>query len=445
MKAARAWLALFFAAAPVAAQADSTAVTAVRAGTLIDGTGAAPLHDAVILIRAGRISAVGPGLAIPSGATLIDLSRATVLPGLIDAHVHLAQRTLGDGDWQHANLTMMPAELALLGAAHARETLAAGFTTVRDVGSAHYGDIALRNAIDAGWVPGPRIVAAGVLFGITGGHCDETDGLAPGVLGREAASEDGAADGVDAVRRAVRTNVKYGADVIKICATGGVLSPTDSAGLQQYTEEEMRAIVETAKLLSRRVAAHAHGTAGIKAAVRAGVTSIEHGSILDSEAVALMVQHGTWLVPTLMAGEQVSKLARTGRLPPAIAAKALAIAPRMDASFRMALRGGVKIALGTDAGVYPHGRNAHEFALMVREGMTPMQAIQAGTLSAATLLGREHDVGSIAPGKLADLVAVSGDPLQDITRLEHVIFVMKGGVVYKQGDRWVARAIAGVP
>jgi imidazolonepropionase-like amidohydrolase len=250
---------------------------------------------------------------------------------------------------------------------------------------------------------------------------------------------------VDEVRNAVRYMVKYGADVIKICATGGVLSLTDSVGQQQYSEEEMRAIVETARMLSRRVAAHAHGTEGIKAAVRAGVTSIEHGSILDSEAVALMVQHGTWLVPTLMAGDQVSQMAQAGRLPPPIAAKALALAPRLQTSFRMALKGGVKIALGTDAGVFPHGRNAHEFTLMVRFGMTPMQAIQAGTLSAATLLGRETEVGSLASGKYADIVAVKGDPLQDITTLEHVDFVMKGGSVFKRDGQVVGRSDAGVP
>jgi imidazolonepropionase-like amidohydrolase len=248
---------------------------------------------------------------------------------------------------------------------------------------------------------------------------------------------------VDQVRAAVRYEVKYGADVIKICATGGVLSLTDSVGAQQYSEEEMRAIVETAHLLSRRVAAHAHGTAGIKAAVRAGVNSIEHGSILDSEAVALMLQHGTYLVPTLMAADQAKQL--IPRLPPPIAAKAAALVPRVEASFRMAHAAGVKIALGTDAGVYQHGKNAHEFTLMVRFGMTPMEAIQAGTLSAATLLGREYDVGSLAVGKYADLVAVKGDPLADITVVEHVDFVMKGGSIYKRDGTFVGHSDAGVP
>ena len=438
-------LVLALQAPPAAVPPDSAAVTAIRAGTVIDGTGAAPLKNAVILIRGERITALGTGVTIPAGATVIDLSGLTILPGFIDAHVHLASRTLGDGDWQHAVLTMSPAEMALLGAAHAQQTLEAGFTTVRDVGSAHYGDIALRNAINAGWVAGPRIVAAGILFGITGGHCDETDGLAPGVLGHEAGVEEGVADGVDAARAAVRTMVKNGADVIKICATGGVLSLTDSVGAQQYSEEEMRAIVETARGLSRRVAAHAHGTEGIKAAVRAGVTSIEHGTLLDSEAVALMVQHGTWLVPTLMAGDQAMQLVNAGRLPAPIAAKARAIVPRVQTSFRLALRAGVKIALGTDAGVFQHGKNAHEFTLMVRFGMTPQQAIQAGTLSAATLLGRESDVGSLAVGKYADIVAVKGDPLQDISTLEHVDFVMKAGAVFKRDGQVVGRSDAGVP
>ena len=239
--------------------------------------------------------------------------------------------------------------------------------------------------------------------------------------------------------------VKYGADVIKICATGGVLSPTDSAGSQQYTEEEMRVIVETARMLDRRVAAHAHGTAGIKAAVRAGVTSIEHGSILDDEAVRLMKEHGTYLVPTLLAGYTVDSMARAGALPPAVAAKAMAIAPRMQQSFRLALAGGVRIALGTDAGVMRHGTNAREFELMVRYGMPPMQAIQAGTLVGATLLGREADVGSLVPGKYADIVAVRGDPLKDITLLQHVDFVMKGGSVVKQNGQLVGRSAAGVP
>ena len=420
-------------------------VTAIRAGTLIDGTGAAPVKNVVVLVQGDRITAVGTNVQVPAGATVIDLSGATLLPGFIDAHVHLAFRTIGDGDWQHAGLTEMPSQLALLGAAHAQQTLEAGFTTVRVVGTANFGDIALRNAINAGWIPGSRILGAGISFGIRGGHCDGTNGLRPGVFGQEGGVEVGVADGVEEVRNAVRYAVKYGADVIKICATGGVLSLTDSAGVQQYTEEEMRAIVETATQLDRRVAAHAHGTAGIKAAVRAGVTSIEHGSILDAEAVTLMKQRGTWLVPTLLAGFTVESLATAGRLPAPIAAKALAIAPRMHSSFKMALDGGVKIALGTDAGVMRHGTNAREFGLMVRYGMTPMQAIVAGTSSGATLLGLEREIGTIAVGKRADLVAVQGNPLDNIQILENVSFVMKDGRVFKRDGQFLGRSAAGVP
>jgi len=420
-------------------------VTAIRAGNLIDGTGAAPMKNAVILVQDGRITAVGTNVPVPSGASVIDLSGETVLPGFIDAHVHLASHVIGDGDWQHAGLTELPSQTALLGAAHAQQTLEAGFTTVRVVGSANFGDVALRNAINAGWIQGPRIVAAGISFGIRGGHCDGTNGLQPYALGREGGVEVGVADGVEEVRNAVRYAVKYGADVIKICATGGVLSLTDSAGVQQYTEEEMRAIVETATQLDRRVAAHAHGTAGIKAAVRAGVTSIEHGSILDAEAVQLMKQKGTWLVPTLLAGFTVESLATAGRLPPPIAAKALAIAPRMHNSFKLALDGGVKIALGTDAGVMKHGTNAREFELMVRWGMTPMQAIVAGTSSGATLLGLEREIGMIAVGKRADIVGVRGDPLQDITVLQHADFVMKDGKTFKRDGQVLGRSVAGVP
>ena len=429
---------------PSLAAQQSPPITAIRAGTLIDGTGAAPMRNAVIIVRGERIAAVGTGVAIPKGATVVDLSGETVLPGFIDAHVHLTQRTIGDGDWQHSTVTELPSQLTLLGAAHAQQTLEAGFTTVRVVGASGFSDIGLRNAVDAGWVPGPRILGAGLALGARGGHCDDTAGFNPGTFGHEAGIEEGVADGVDQVRSAVRYVVKYGADVIKICATGGVLSPTDSAGVQQYTEEEMRAIVETATLLERKVAAHAHGEAGIKAAVRAGVASIEHGSILDSEAVQLMTQHGTYLVPTLLAGFTVESLATAKQLPPAIIAKALAIAPRMHASFKLAVDAGVKIALGTDAGVMQHGTNAREFALMAKYGMSPMQAIQAGTLSAATLLGRDAEVGSVAQGKLADLVAVKGDPLKDIAVLQHVDFVMKGGAVFKRDGRVEGHSVAWV-
>src|SRR3989442_3328719 len=288
----------------VLALQQQAGVTAIRAGTLIDGTGAAPVKNAVIVVQGDRITAVGGGanVAIPTGATVIDLSSETVLPGFIDAHVHLAGRTIGDGDWQHSRLTEMSSQLALLGAAHAQQTLEAGFTTVRVVGSAAFGDVALRNAINAGWIPGPHIVAAGISFGIRGGHCDETNGLQPEALGHEGGVEVGVADGLDEVRNAVRYAVKYGADVIKICATGGVLTLTDSVGVQQYSEEEMRAIVETATQLDRRVAAHAHGTAGIKAPVRAGRASVQHRATLHAEAGSLVEQAGHLVRPDAPAG-----------------------------------------------------------------------------------------------------------------------------------------------
>lgn len=415
----------------VAGAGSASAQTiAIRAGRLIDGTGAAPVRDAVILVENGVIAAVGAGVRVPAGAVVVDLSDRTVLPGFIDAHVHMTGHVLGEPGWDNALVRESAAEAALRGAEHARQTLAAGFTTVRNVGASGFADVALRDAINAGRVPGPRMLVAAHSLGITGGHCDFTNGYLPHVFGDEPGPERGVADGPAAIREAIRYQVKHGADLIKICATGGVLSEGDSAGVQQYMEDELTAVVAAAHMTERRVAAHAHATAGIKAAVRAGVTSIEHGSILDDEAIALMKEHGTYLVPTLMAGEAVEAMATSGALEGERADKALAIAPRMRESVRKAVSAGVKIALGTDAGVMPHGTNGHEFTLMVQwGGMTPMQAIVAGTSSAAELLGWGRRVGTVAPGYLADLVAVRGDPLTEVTVLEHVTWVMKGGVV----------------
>jgi len=417
------------AAASGTASAQSAApVVAIRAGTLIDGTGGAPVRNAVIVIRGDRIEAVGAAVRVPAGARVIDLSRYAVLPGFIDAHVHLASRPLGVGDFVHRGVTDDEGDDALWGAAAARVTLLAGFTTVRELGASSFANVALMRAIDAGRVPGPRMVTAGHLIGISGGHCD-LDGYAPGALAERGPLE-GIAAGADQVREAVRLQVKYGATAIKICATGGVLSQGDAIGAQQMTEDEMRAAVETAQMLGRRVAAHAHGNAGIKAAIRAGVTSIEHGSFLDDEAVRQMVEHGTWLVPTLFAGWTVGSPEASARLPAWMAEKGRSAWEAMQHSIRLAVQGGVKIALGTDAGVDTHGQNAREFELLVTVGgMSPMQAIQAGTMNAATLLGMEHDVGAVEAGKFADLVAVPGDPLADITVLQHPAFVMKGGDV----------------
>ncbi len=300
---------------------------------------------------------------------------------------------------------------------------------MRNVGAGHFSDIALRKAIDDGVVVGPRILAGGHSLGITGGHCD-TNGYVPGLF--EPGVERGVADGPDAVRAAVRYQIKYGADLIKTCATGGVLSEGDEAGVQQYTYDELSAMVEEAAKLNRVVAAHAHGTEGIKVAVSAGVASIEHGSILDDEAVALMRERGTYLVPTLMAGYAVERQAKEGVLRGLRAEKALYIAPLMRRSFRMAVDGGVNIAFGTDAGVFPHGTNAREFSLMVENGMSPMAALVSATSTAAKLLGVSEDRGSIAAGKLADIVAVPGNPLEDIRVMERVMFVMKGGAVVKR-------------
>ncbi|HSU24946.1 MAG TPA: amidohydrolase family protein, partial [Pyrinomonadaceae bacterium] len=294
----------------------------------------------------------------------------------------------------------------------------------------NFDDMALRKAINEGWVPGPRMQAAGHAIGITGGHCDE-NAFKPGLF--DNGIKDGIANGPEEGRSIVRYMVKYGADVIKVCETGGVLSEGDAVGATQLTYEEVKAIVDEATKLGRRVAAHAHGTEGIKIAVRAGVTSIEHGSFLDDEGAKMMAERGTWLVPTLMAGEAVEKLAKSGVLKGLIAEKALAAAAAMRNGIKTAYRNHVKIAFGTDSGVIPHGTNAHEFTLMVeRGGLSPMESIMAGTMNAATLLGWEKKVGSLEVGKFADITAVPGDPLADIHRMETVSFVMKNGVVYRK-------------
>jgi imidazolonepropionase-like amidohydrolase len=408
-------------------------VVVLKAARLIDGTGAAPITNAVVIVTDNKITAVGDAATVhpPSGASVIDLGDTTLLPGFIDAHTHLVGRVLGDPEGDASPVRDYESFGAILSVLHARDTLLAGFTSVRNVGAAgRFDDMALRKAINEGWTIGPRMESAGHAIGITGGHCDE-NGFRPGVA--QLGPLDGVADGPEQIRQAVRLQIKYGADVIKTCATGGVLSEGDAVGATQYSFEELKALVEEANKLDRKVAAHAHGTEGIKLAVRAGVSSIEHGSFLDEEGARMMGQRGTFLVPTLLAAETVERAARTGVLKGLRAEKALAAAAAARHATKIALANGVQVALGTDAGVIPHGTNAREFFLMVDwGGMTNMQSIQAGTLNGAKLLGWDKNLGSLSVGKWADIVAVNGDPLKDIHAMEKVVFVMKNGVVYRK-------------
>lgn len=378
------------------------------------------IEPAVVVVAGGKIQSIAPR-DIPAGARTVDLGDLTLLPGLIDAHTHLT----GDisGDWVTRSVRELPADAALRGARNARTTLLAGFTTVRDVGAIGFADVSLMKAIDAGLVMGPRIIPSAHAIGITGGHCDDT-GWAPGV--NELGPRQGVADGVDEAIKAVRYQIKHGAKVIKVCATAGVLSFDATVGAQQLSDGELQAIVQEAGRHGLKVAAHAHGMEGIKAAVRAGVASIEHGSMIDDETAALMKQRGTYLVPTAY----LLGTLKPESLPPPIAAKARQVIPMAQESHRRAIRAGVKIAFGTDAAVAPHGENAHELAVYVGYGMRPAEAIRTATLNAAELLG-VSDRGVIAPGKLADLIAVRGNPLEDVRVLQQVPWVMKGGVVVK--------------
>ena len=411
---------------------EGKGVIVLKAARLIDGTGAAAITNAVIVVTDNRITAVGSGssVSVPADAKVIDLGDVTLLPGFIDAHTHLIGRVLGDPEGDMSAVRDYESFGAIVGVLHARDTLLAGFTTVRNVGaSGNFDDMALRKAINEGWIIGPRMESAGHAIGITGGHCDE-NGFKPGVAQQDPMN--GVADGPEEIRKAVRLQIKYGADVIKTCATGGVLSEGDAVGATQYSFEELKALVDEAKKLDRKVAAHAHGTEGIKIATRAGVSSIEHGSFLDEEGATLMGQRGTFLVPTLSAAEAVERAARNGVLKGLRAEKALAAAAAARNATKIALKVGVPIALGTDAGVIPHGTNAREFFLLTDwGGLTNMQAIQAGTLNGAKLLGWDKNLGSLTTGKWADIVAVAGDPLKDIHAMEKVVFVMKNGVVYK--------------
>jgi len=391
----------------------------VRAARMLDVAKGQIVSPAIVTIQGDRFRSLGQ--APDSGARVIDLGDVTLLPGLIDVHVHLTYDL--EGDWIMRPVRETSADEALRGAANARTTLLAGFTTVRNVGAGGFADVSLMKAIGAGLIQGPRIIPAGHAIGITGGHCDAT-GWAPGVL--ELGPKEGVADGVDQVAAAARYQIKHGAQVIKVCATAGVFSYDATLGAQQLSEAELRAVVEEAARHGLKVAAHAHGTEGIKAAIRAGVASIEHGSMLDDEAIKLMKQNGTYLVPTAYLLTQF----KFEGMPAPIAAKAREAIPLAQESHRKAIKAGVRIAFGTDAAVYPHGENAREFAVYVGYGMKPIDAIRTATVNAADLLG-VIDRGAIARGKLADLIAVPGNPLEDIHVLERVVWVMKGGLVYK--------------
>jgi imidazolonepropionase-like amidohydrolase len=402
----------------------------LRAARLFDGR---ELHaPGLVVVSGGRIAAVGPGASIPAGAQIIDLGDATISPGFIDAHTHLSG--MYNADYRRGLLDSLQQgipEQTLLATDNLKKTLMAGVTTVRDVGSSDLIDVGLRNAAAAGVIPGPRMFVAVKSIGSTGGHCDDQNGFRPGLFGHESTPEQGVINSPDEGRRAVRLNIKYGADVIKICATGGVLSLTDEVDIPQLTQEEMNAIVDEAHTLRKKTAAHAHGAEGAKRAVRAGIDSIEHGAFLDNEALDLMKSRGTYYVPTLMALEGGKEILAKGGYPPTVAAKMTAAVESVSQVVRKAIAKGVKIGMGTDAAVYPHGRNTEEFHLLTGLGMNPLQALRAGTSVDAELLGVQNRLGALEAGKVADVIAMPGDPTQNIRQTEKVFFVMKDGVIYR--------------
>jgi imidazolonepropionase-like amidohydrolase len=413
--------------APPAPKPD---VIALKAARLFDGTKETTLSNGVVIVEAGKIKAVGSGLSIPAGARVIDLGDATLLPGFIDAHVHITGES-GDNWYVDAinSLRQTVPEQSIRATVLARKTLDAGFTSVRSVGAGDWIDMGLRAAVDGGVVPGPRIITAGHSLGARGGHCD-SGGFPYMAFGKEPGIAEGIASGADQFRDAVRIQHKYGANAIKVCATGGVLSLGDAVDSPQLTQAEMDALVEESHRLGLKAAAHAHGADGAKVAIRAGIDSIEHGSFLDDEALRMMKEKGTYLVPTLMAGEYAGGRRATRQYPPEIAAKAKAALEARSVSFKKALSMGVKIAFGTDSGVSPHGRNAEEYALMVEHGMSAGAALLTGP-AAAKLLGIDKVTGTIEAGKSADIVAVQGDVLADIKTTEKPIFVMRDGKVHK--------------
>jgi imidazolonepropionase-like amidohydrolase len=401
--------------------AAPSATIVVRAARMLDVTTGRMLRNATVVVTGDRIAAVNPATP-PAGAPVTDLGDVTLLPGFIDTHTHLGLQISATSFTEPVTETSVDA--AFKAARYGRVTVMAGFTTVRDFGGEV--TVALGRAVERGDVVAPRVVASRASLGITGGHCDVT-GFAPGVL--ELGPKDGVADGPWEVVEAVRYQIKHGAEVIKTCATAGVLSLEGPVGAQQYSFEELDAMVKEAARHGVKVAAHAHGSDGIKAAVRAGVASIEHGSTLDDEAIALMKQHGTYLVPTTYLADRIDLAV----LPPLVRRKAESVIPVARESVRKAIAAKVKIAFGTDAGVFPHGENAKEFAVYVKLGMSALDALRSATVTAAELLGKD-DRGVIAAGKLADLVAVPGDPLQDITATERVRWVMQGGRVVRDAS-----------
>jgi len=416
-------LAAIAGAAPAYAQ-GAASVVAIKAGRLVDVQAEKVLTNQVILVSGKRITTVGPAAStpIPAGASVIDLSDAIVAPGFVDTHTHVT----GDAQTSfYESYNVSGPREAIFGVMNARKTLLAGFTTIRNVGAGSFSDVALRDGIERGDVMGPRVFASGPALGITGGHCDENN-LAP----EFDYQAQGVADGVDEVRKMVRRNIKYGADLIKYCGTGGVFSKGHTPASPQYTFDEAKAIIDEAHSLGRTVAVHAHGAEGIKIAIRAGVDSIEHASLVDDEGIRMAKKAGTVFSMDIYNTDYTQAEGEKNGVPEEYLQKDRDIADIQRENFRKALKAGVKLSYGTDAGVYPNGDNAKQFAIMVRYGMTPMQAIVAATKTGAELLEREADFGAIAPGRFADIVAVRADPLADVTALEHIEFVMKEGAVY---------------
>jgi imidazolonepropionase-like amidohydrolase len=414
-----AWIVI--ASAAVTAAADTVVVSADR---MIDVLTGRIVERPQITITDGRIAAVGTqGSALPAGARRVDLAGMTLMPGLIDMHTHLTSDPRFSG---YRRLQFTDNYWTVVGVANAKKTLEAGFTTVRNVGSANYDDVAIKQAIEQGMVPGPRIIPATYAIGATGGHCDSTE-LPPSI----SAPRPAVANGAEEIRATVRKLRKFGAEVIKFCGTGGVLSKTDTVGGQQYNLAEMKALVEEAHMLGLKVAVHAHGTSGIKDAIRAGVDTIEHASLADDEAFALAKQHGTWFSMDIYNDDYILAEGEKNGVYKESLEKERMIGLKQRQTFQAAVKAGVKMVFGTDAGVYPNGYNARQFVTMVKWGMTPMQAIQAATVNAAEALGRSGDVGAIAVGRYGDLVAVAEDPLADMARLQSIGFVMKGGDVVK--------------